>query len=673
MKKLDLHIHTFPSLSDRTFDFSLDSLEEYVKKINIDCIAITNHNLFNKIQFKEICDRLTIDVLPGIEIDLEGGHFLLISENDELEDFDSKCSEVEKLIVTQNDSITFDQFKNIFPNMERYLIIPHYEKRPNLKEETIRKFDHHIFAGEVTSVRKFKSCVKDPIMLTPVIFSDSRIVKNMDSFSTRQTYIDANESSLRSIKGCFFDKAKVFLSKDEGNDFFQATDDGIILSTGLNVMIGERSTGKTHTLNKICTNFDNTKYIKQFSLLQNDDVKFKDLVTSRHSLISESYLKEFKDVVNDVNDVDLKTNNLNLERYIISLKKYALESDNLDSFSNCKLYNESKFEIDDDTNINRLINSSILLLENNEFKSIINKHIPDAVLKALIIDLVKIYTEIKIRNLKKRWINDLVEKIKGDLSFRSTTTRIEEIDFSKILMDKIKTKKFTEVVKKLQINNIIDSKDIRNFKVIAKTVKYTGAGQLKTKSRKKLSFSDAFANYNDPYKFLTSLKKIQELEEVDYCKYFVDIEYKILNKNGFEVSGGERSEFNLLHEISDALKYDLLLIDEPESSFDNLFLKNEVNEIIKEISTKIPVIIVTHNNTIGASIKPDHLLYTKKNTENEKVEYCVYFGHPTSEYLTNSKGESVKNIDILFNCLEAGQETYYERKNNIYEILKDRK
>ncbi len=53
------------------------------------------------------------------------------------------------------------------------------------------------------------------------------------------------------------------------------------------------------------------------------------------------------------------------------------------------------------------------------------------------------------------------------------------------------------------------------------------------------------------------------------------------NKYGFNVSGGERAEFNLLTEIQDALKYDLLLIDEPESSFDNLFLKHDVNQLIK--------------------------------------------------------------------------------------------
>lgn len=87
-----------------------------------------------------------------------------------------------------------------------------------------------------------------------------------------------------------------------------------------------------------------------------------------------------------------------------------------------------------------------------------------------------------------------------------------------------------------------------------------------------MAFSGAYENYNNPYKFLISLQNVG-IEEAEFYKYFVDIEYQTLNKHGFKVSGGERSEFNLLHEINDALKYDLLLIDEPESSFDNIFLK----------------------------------------------------------------------------------------------------
>jgi len=222
----------------------------------------------------------------------------------------------------------------------------------------------------------------------------------------------------------------------------------------------------------------------------------------------------------------------------------------------------------------------------------------------------------------------------------------------------------------LKTENEIDRKEIRGFKVVACTKQYTGASQLKAKSRRMLSFMEAFNNYENPYNYLRCLKSL-ELEETEFYRYFVDIEYKTLNKHGYPVSGGERSEFNLLHEISDALKHDLLLIDEPESSFDNLFLKNEVNELIKDISKDIPVIIVTHNSTVGASIKPDYLLYTQKSITGGQVIYRVFSGYPSSKELKSSTGESISNYDIMLNCLEAGIDAYNDRRIKNYEILKN--
>jgi hypothetical protein len=672
LKKIDLHIHTVQSISDRNFTFDLASLKEYVEKLEIDCIAITNHNLFDKVQFEKICQEIKIKVFPGIEIDLEGGHLLLISENENIDDFAVKCQKIKDLILTKDDSISYNKLIEIFPDLKNYLLIPHYDKKPNIKHDTLIKLGDNIFVGEVTSLRKFKTCIKEADKLTPVIFSDCRFVENMESYPTRQTYIDVDDTTLNALKGGLFDKTKVFLSKEEGNNYFQATDDGIMLSTGLNVIVGGRSSGKTYTLNKICENFDNVKYLRQFSLLQNDKENFKKLVTTRHSLITENYLKEFKDVVFDINEIDLKSNDISLEKYLNSLKKYASESDNLDAFSKCKLYNETKFTLDSLDNIKKLIAATETLIETNEYKTIVNKHITDNILKSLIIELIQKHNELYEINLKKDWANSLIESIKDSLRFRSTTTSIEDVDLSEIQLEKIKVEKFNQLVKQVQTEKVIDSKDIRGFKVLAKTKKYTGANQLKNKSKTKLSFAEAFSNYENPYKFLISLQNIG-IEETEFYKYFVDIDYRTLNKHGYEVSGGERSEFNLLHEISDALKHDLLLIDEPESSFDNIFLKNEVNELIKEISKEIPVIVVTHNSTIGASINPNHLVFTQKLVDSGNVVYKVFFGHPTSKTLKNVNGETIKNLDVLLNCLEAGEEAYNQRNTMNYEILKDRK
>jgi len=91
MKKIDLHLHTKATLSDSYFEFSLPKLEEYVTRMEIDCIAITNHNAFDIDQYRQISAQLNILVLPGIEVNLEGGHLLLITDNADLDSFATKC------------------------------------------------------------------------------------------------------------------------------------------------------------------------------------------------------------------------------------------------------------------------------------------------------------------------------------------------------------------------------------------------------------------------------------------------------------------------------------------------------------------------------------------------------------------------------------------------------
>ena len=141
-----------------------------------------------------------------------------------------------------------------------------------------------------------------------------------------------------------------------------------------------------------------------------------------------------------------------------------------------------------------------------------------------------------------------------------------------------------------------------------------------------------------------------------------------MNKYGNKASGGERSEFNLLQKLKDALKTDILILDEPESSFDNLFLKNGVNSLLKEISNTIPVVIATHNNTIGASVHPDYLIYTKKEILADGTpKFHLYSGTPTETQLCDLEGNIINRKNIVLDCLEAGEEAYRD-KSNTYEI-----
>lgn len=673
MKKIDLHTHTISTFSDSDFEFDLSKMKEYVVQLEIDAIAITNHNVFDSKQYFEIKNSLPITVFPGIEVDLGGGHILVITDIDEFEvsDFDERCKKVSNHIRASEDYITLQQFNQIFTDLSKYILIPHHDKKPNIKQEIIESLQPHITAGEVASVSKFKRAFKNSEELVPVLFSDVRFKTQLKNFPARQTYVDLNEISLNGIKSCLFDRSKISLTRESGNDFFQATADGLLLSTGLNIILGERSSGKSVTLDKIAAASGNAKYIKQFSLLGNDEQRFNETNKARLSLIHNNYLDEFRKVVEKIIQVDIKQNHLDIENYLDSLKKFASENEKHDLYSKSAIFSEDIFVIHDLTNLDKVIKSVETLITNNEYQDIIQKHLSSNTLKSLAIELNQKAIDAKIENNKKTWLNSLINDIKRELRIKTTGSVVEDIDFYKIALDEVKVDQFNHVVSLLKTGREIHKEELGKFSIVTSTSEIEGAADLQKIGRDKKPYSTAFRFYNaSAHEYLLKLRELQ-VEDANLFKCFIKIESLTLNQDGFTVSGGERSEFNLIHEIQDATKYDLLLIDEPESSFDNNFLNREINSMIKHISTLMPVVVVTHNSTVGASIKPNYLAITEKSVENKEFVYRIYTGYPSDKELKSAEGKTVKNYDTLLRCLEAGLEAYNERKEKAYDILKN--
>ena len=674
MKKIDLHIHTIAASGDAHFEFDLAKLRQYVDSRKIDGIAITNHNLFDLLQYQEVADALPINVLPGIEIDLEGGHMLLVSDNDELSDFAARCKNLSERAVAQKGRVSVTDLWAIFADLSRYLLIPHYEKKPSVSGEVLARLGGLVTAGEVASPKKFCYCINDKESLVPVYFSDVRIDTALSSVPMRQTYIDSGDASLASIRICLRDKNKVFLAEEDGHRVFDALDNGMKLSTGLSVILGERSSGKTVTLDHLNDNYPNAKYIRQFSLLERDEEsevrRFNGILSQQQSLFTQAYLKEFGNVVDSLANADLARNQRLAEQYLSSLLKNAKEFERADSFSKAQLFGEVDFSLKGLQGLRELVSAVQALIDNTEYRAIISKYVALEDLKKLAIELMQKHAEEDVVNLKKRWLNDLIGTIRKALQVHTAATVVEDVDFYELAIEKHKVAKFEQVLTAVKKERQIPIKDVQGFKIVARTRSYASASELKSASGRKVAFSDAFRVYGEAYAYLCALRNIEGIEASDYYKFFVSVEYRILNRHGFDVSGGERSEFNLLREISDAQQYDMLLIDEPESSFDNLFLRNEVNELIKDISKTVPTVVVTHNNSVGASIKPDYVVFTQKKVMDGKVTYEVYSGYASDKHLTCGDGRKIKNLDIILDCLEAGERAYTERGSS-YEVLKD--
>lgn len=673
MKKIDLHIHTVPTQSDAPFVFSLAAFQDYITAAKLDAVAVTNHDVFDAEQFRTIKNALPIAVFPGIEINLAAGHLLLISNGLDLDGFQSKCDRVSAKVRTKTDSISFEDLEAIYGDLNNYLLIPHADKNPEITGTTLYQLQPFMHAGEVASSKKFIYAIRDQDKPTPVLFSDIRIQTKLAKVMGRHTYIDCSEISFDAIKSCLQDKSKVALSAADGNRLLPVFEDGQMISSGLNILMGERSSGKTHSLDRIKETFENPKYIAQFQLVQQDaadERNFKSEVQSSRSIFVETYLSGLKTIVDEIINIDLHANEVKLDAYVKSLLKSAAEADFHDSYSKTALFNETEFTLADPKALSELIVSVRTIIDNVEFRSTIEKFVDLQALRDLACELIDQLRDRSYEQRKKRVINEIINDVKVELRRHTAATQIDDIDLYQYCLDQKKIATFEKVVVLMKHEATVSDQGIQGFRVEAKRLPYSGALDIKTANGNKGSFSEAFKQYDTPYAYLRELLKIESVARADVYRLFVKVSYRILNRHGAEVSGGERSEFRLLQHISDAQNYDILLIDEPESSFDNLFLKSDVNAILKVISESMPVVVVTHNSTVGASVGADYILYAKKELEDGVLHYRLYSGRPSDKTLISTDGKVLETHAVVMNSLEAGVEAYEARRKR-YEIIKN--
>lgn len=667
LKKIDLHIHTSPSNYERNFNFSLDKLKEYVAKTQLDIIAITNHNHFNKEQFELISSNLNCSVYPGVEVDLESSHILVIFPKDKIDELEIACNILVGKINSENDSITFDEFVSIFPNYRDYILIPHIKKDPAMKTITLEKFNGTIKTGEVKSAKKFEVTKKDNNSLVPVFFSDVRAEDILDNFPTKYTYVDIISDEYGILKNALCDKTKVFISSNKNNEEFAFLPDGTLASTKLNVIMGKRSSGKTYNLKQINNSEDtnNIKFVTQFSLTgKSEEEKFKELTEKEQETVINDYLKPLKKLVDTALEID-ETSDTELENYLNTLKEHATNQYLQDSYSKAKLFNETEFSFLDNLDTRKVINAITVILDSKHNADIIEKYLSKnsliSLLKELIENRKKEYLEYKL----KKETDNTVKVIKRKLNSKSSMISISEVDFYKAFKNKTIKDKFNHFVNKLKVEKSIYNLDIYRFKLFINKKPFKNVQELKNKLKTTVALADTFRTYDEPYDFIHQLSNLG-IPKSNIYKSLLDFDIKVMNEKGNELSGGERAEYNLLREIKGSEQYDILLLDEPEASFDNPFIKDYIIDIIKSISQKTTVFITTHNNSLGVLIRPDKLIYTSCDEDGFKV----YTGEFGSKNLTTVNGDSIISYDTILNVMEAGEQAYKER-SQIYESFKN--
>lgn len=196
---------------------------------------------------------------------------------------------------------------------------------------------------------------------------------------------------------------------------------------------------------------DTVKYIRQFSLVQHDAEKyereFNKQLQKQQSRVGDEYLSGFKTVLDDVLGIDLAASGRQMEQYVDSLLKSAEEADRRDAFSKTRLFSESDFPLRDDTGLTELIESVRHLIENVEFREIIDRHTDAGELRALACELIELLWERGLERRKRTVVNELVRDIKDLLKLRTAAVQVADVDLYRVAIEKKKVARFCEIVK----------------------------------------------------------------------------------------------------------------------------------------------------------------------------------------------------------------------------------
>lgn len=680
--KIDLHIHTVVTPSDSNdFEFDISVLKHYVKEAGLAAIAITNHNVFSQENYDEICGALSIPVFPGIEINVSKpgsfGHVLVIADPSDLQEFATGSETIHAQCPDKSSHVDWSEVVQAFPSIRNWLVIPHYIKDRRMDEATLEhiRATSGVDALEVSNAKKWlanNTNSKEPL----VVFSDCRPGMRMQDYQSSldpkryaygYTYINCGDASMQSIKLALRDKRNV--SVFGRDNAFEILPEGIPASPSLNVIMGERSSGKTFTLKRILDAYPENErlYIEQFEIT--NDAKegvFDELVNKEDKGYFDEYFEPLASLMKDFLSITLEEIESECTDYCEELIVYANSPE--DEYSNRPIYQNGSlsFETEEDAlnNDAKLRKSISSLLSNERRKTVIDEIVGLSRLARLNDELRHLMRDTHNYMSYGKKANEIISALRIELEKKAAR---KPLPSTEPIKDYFRycyfEKRLRDVLDDFSTPSELVSEDVMKFK----KTRVRRPTKNATEARKGVKVPQGI---EIPRLFTKNITTGQQLEVLRsygpgvipiVCNLLFKIDCQIVtsDESHSPLSGGQRAEYLFLHKLEKAKGKDVVLIDEPESSFDNLFLNEEVSKMVNDLASQSTVFLVTHNNTLGVSAHPDWILYAKKECGGN---YRLYSGSLTARVLISADGTELPTKEVLLASMEAGRAAYLDRR-----------
>lgn len=705
--RIDLHCHTKKVKTGDAYtrNVTKDKFFQKVIEAEVKIIAITNHNQFDYLQYKEFKDVTEgyCDIWPGVELDIIGkadqkgnckrGHLIVIANPKNVELFNTQVQE----LVNDEDVNTFQiGVKKVYETLGKCdcIYIPHFHKEPKLSDEDIQEL------GELLpdSSRLFKETsdyrslgVFSNFDYSVIIGSD---VQDWDKYEISK-FADIRLPVQTFEQFCLLAKKDVqiidtLLNQKRKKEIpvspYKKVNFKLPFYEDINIIFGQKGTGKTEILESLKKYYiENGIAMESYKGNEKDSdfskmLKVNDIIATPDKLQLDSMRQQFIDIYNwkeelptsfekYISWMETKDNNKNKGRMKITecvhieegVRDRKLESD----YKYLKEFTESTFEkIDIEKYLDERERTILMLLLEK-----LCKNINDAKMQKWNSD-----KSIKLTN----WSIDKIKAIADKCS--DTISKPSSVGFYDFAMGRFKlfenveeicsTFSVEDKVEKEYLGNLEEKGDIyiqTRYRMLTKESRTDEFKQGITVLRNCKLVIDGIKKAALAENISEEVSKFQEFYDdgIKDIGTFIGVSKETALENGeiYRPSNGERGIL-LMQKLLDSER-DAYILDEPELGMGNSYITSNILPKLTDLAKRRKtVIIATHNANIAVGTLP----YISILRTHENGVYKTYVGNPFYDELRNINDETdTKNwTQESMHTLEGGKTAFYDRKD-IYE------
>lgn len=715
MKVIDLHCHTIAAKTGDapTRTVTPELFAEQLSAAGVEIAAITNHNLFDISQYRNLvsASRGIAQVWPGVELDVtrdgEHWHMIVVCDPNEAEVFSTELARLVGGKKPDDVKLDFDSVWETFLPIGA-LFISHSHKSPGISDTEMEKIIANAGDEKWRLFFETANLLSVGIManhgLNMIIGSD---VHDWNSYS--QSYCADRQCVLRlDIES--FGQFCLLAQRDEavvetllgskGPTIMHASPHSSVhfdlpIYQDINVIFGQKGTGKTEIIKSIYKEYQRqgTNCSKYFGGQKTSD--FDELLATSGMKRDPSMFRR-SNCENEIKAIAGWTDETPtaIEKYLM----WYTTRDNNKKKCRFRLSEAQDLPVPSSTDYERAKEDSRIIEEflpqYSERKLCSYLSADDAeelekLLRALSAGALKKKTELYIDTESARMTNTALEAIKSLIDRKSDTlSKPGKCGLYSFVLKRIKLLSLVNSVLENLSPKTIEQSDYLGKLEDKGTLELVSQWRYLTqdKGSKAAEYSDSGAKISDLKKWRKALETIQEkafdeglpdaiaefasiveesgiasLDKFIGTDKFVRIKGKTTR---YSPSDGEKGILLLERQLNtDA---DVYLLDEPENGMSNLYIDTVIRPILTNLArSRKTVIIATHNANLAVRTLPYQSIY-REHVEGDT--YRTYLGNPFSNRLKDIEGaaDDLKWATCSLKTLEGGEEAFYSRKT-IYE------